>query len=552
MTAKKLAAAEVALPRFEPGDAEDGEAFSLTSHTRAREAIAFGLSVGGSGFNIFVLGDDSSGRMTATLAFMEPLVEKRPVPDDWVYLNNFAHPHNPKPYRLPAGVGRRLRERMAALVPQLGESLSHAFGSEDYQGEVRSRGERVRAELTERMEALSTELRTHDLDLVRTPDGQVSVAAVADGKLADLDELPPERRREIEQVAETFSERLAEITRWGAKRHGELTKSLHELERRVGDHAIAALLDEVVEEFSGYAGLARWLTELRVDILENLVRFSERPADESGPPLAPAARQYAVNLLVDHCEHDCPRVIVEANPTHENVFGRIEYRQLEGGLETDFTLIRAGSLQRANGGVLVLRAEALARNPAVWEALKGALRDRQIRLEELQRTGMFPIAGAPRPDPIPLDVKVVIVGSPRWYYTFFSADPEFRAHFKVKADIDGDMDATPENLACYAGVIRRMARDRVHARCDEAAVQRLLGVASRWAANREKLTARFEQIANLIDEAVHLEAATASGVITEDAIVTAMADRRRRNARVDCVRRVLWTGCTRGSPAASS
>ena len=158
MTAKKLAAADVALPRFEPGDAEDGDAFSLSNHARAREALEFGLSVKGPGFNIFVLGDDHSGRMTATIDFMRDFMNRRPAPDDWLYLNNFGHPHNPKPHRLPAGVERNCRERMTALVPQVRDALMRAFGSEEYRAEVHGLGERERAELAQRMDALRAEV----------------------------------------------------------------------------------------------------------------------------------------------------------------------------------------------------------------------------------------------------------------------------------------------------------------------------------------------------------------------------------------------------------
>jgi predicted ATP-dependent protease len=533
VTAKILSAADVALPRFEPGDAEDGDAFSLSSHARAREALEFALSVKGSGFNIFVLGEDHSGRMTATFDFMRAFVEQRPAPDDWLYLNNFAHPHNPKPHRLPAGVGRRFREHMTRLVPQLRDALMRAFGSEEYQAEVHARGEGVRAELAQRMDALHTELKAHDLELLRTPDGQMTIALVEDGKPVSLDTLSDERRAEVERHGKAFAEKLTEVTRWGAVRQGELAVALTEFERRMGDNTVKELFDQAAGAFSDYPALVDWLTEMRADVLDNLYRFAAQEAEAKLPPEAPPERHYGVNLLVDHSDHSSPRVILEANPTYENLFGRIEYRQLEGGQETDFTLIRGGSLHRANGGLLVLRADSLAANPFVWEQLKGALRDRRIHLEEPQRMGTLPIAGAPRPDPIPLDLKVVIVGSPRWYYTFFSLDPGFRSYFKVKADIDGDMEATPENLNCYAGLIRRMARQQAGAACDDSAVVRLLGIAARWASDRGKLSARFEQAADLMCEAVNLNGGADASVITKAAIDGAMAQRRQRNARVE-------------------
>ena len=181
---------------------------------------------------------------------------------------------------------------------------------------------------------------------------------------------------------------------------------------------IEALRRRVLRTFRG---LARWLAELRADIMENPARFRLTTGDGQSavPALEPPERRYAVNLLVDHGDETGAVIVLESNPTYENLFGRIEYRQAQGSVETDFTLIRAGALHRANGGILVLRAEALAANPASWSFLKAALRDREIRIEELARAQMTPIAGAPQPQPIPLDLKVVIVGAPRWYSLFF-------------------------------------------------------------------------------------------------------------------------------------
>ena len=394
------------------------------------------------------------------------------------------------------------------------------------------------------MEEFGAELKVHGLDLMRTPDGRLSIVAVSENEVVEIGSLPPERRQELEGLRGELSEKLEKVTRWGAGRQAELVQSLRELEREVGDAAVGELIDAVMTTFAPYHGLARWLTEMRVDVLDNLALFrADASGDGTGPNLKSPEARYAVNLLVDHGDHKCPSVVLEANPTYENMFGRIEYRQIEGGLETDFTLIRAGSLHRANGGILVMRADAVAGNAPVWEFLKGALRDRQVRVEELQRVGTLPIAGAPRPDPIPLEIKVVIVGSPHWYYTFFSIDPGFRTHFKIKADIDGEMDATADNVALFGGLIRRMARERAKATLEPTAVTRLLGVASRWAAHRGKLTARYELIGDLICEAACRGDGTCATVLGEDDIIATMVKRRRRNARVEDR---LHEGITRG------
>lgn len=530
MPAKKIPADDLGLPRFEWTDTGQSiEAFALTSHARARDALEFALAIDEPGFNVFVLGEDRSGRMTSTLEFLQRALEKRPPANDWVYLDNFRRPHRPKPYRLPAGVGRRFRDRMAALLPELRDALTRAFTSEGYQTLVRGESDKIRGEATRRLEALRGEAQSHGLDLVQTEQGAMVVAATG----AEAQAMSAEERQRLSGVAKELGDRLAEINRWVVGRQMEFMEWHRALSRQVADQAVSGLLDALIGEFQTYGGLARWLTEMRVDILDNLPRFHPQPPEVQAALFAEAERRYTVNLLVDHGDDGHPSVVLEANPTYENLFGRIDYRQVQGALQTDFTLIQAGSLHRANGGILVLRAEALAANPVVWFFLKGALRDRAIQVEELHRAGGVPIAGAPRPKPIPLDVKVVMIGHPRWYYTFFALDPDFQTHFRVKADIDADLEANAENLGRYAALIRRMADDHGRLPLADAAITQLLGVAARWAGERDKLTARFELIEDLVGEASLLARRRKAKTTDVTAINEAIDNRRRRNARVE-------------------
>lgn len=536
MPAKPLSAEALGLPEFDPGPASDGAGggdgvFSLESHARARAALEFALSVNDIGFNVFVLGPDRSGRMTSTLEFLNSHIQDRPVPHDWVFLNNFRRPHRPKPYALPPGKGRALRDRMESLVPQLREALSKAIGGEEYQSAVESEGAALRERIGEQIEALRKEARTHGLDIVQTQQGMMVVAVDDKGEALTPDKIPEDKREEVEARGREIAERVNAVTREAGRMQAEFAERMGERTRETAAAAIDSLIDALARDFGEYRGIARWIVEMRVDIVENLTNFQPLPPERRPPGWQPPERRYAVNLFVDHGEDKHPSVVVEPNPTYQNLFGSIEYHQQNGLLETDFSMLRAGSLHRANGGILVLRAEALAAAGPSWQFLKGALRDGEIRVEELYRYGGVPIAGAPRPKPIPLDVKVVIVGSPTWYYTFFSADPEFQAYFKIKADIDADMDAGPGNLATYAGMIRRMAKKAAPQGCDEGAVRRLLGIASRWAAQRDKLTAQFERIEDVLTEAAQL--VPAPGPITAEAVDRALVQRRERNDRVE-------------------
>ncbi len=531
MTAKRLSANDVSLPKMALGSDTGGDIFTLSSHGRARTALEFGLNVTDSGFNIFVVGEDRSGRMTATMNFLEASVADKPPPNDWVYLNNFRRPHRPRPLPLPAGVGRRFRDRLTVLVRQIRESLSGAFGGDAYQSEVRAESEKLQQSVAAEMETLRKEAQTNGLDIMQSPQGASVVPIDTEGKPVTLDEFSPEDRQRLQEAAREISEKLNTINRRAAREHGELGERVMQITRATADNALGIQFDGVQEEFSGYGGVVRWLVEMRNDVLDNVHLFGGHDGSEARREL-PEDR-YAVNLFVDHSDDPNPGVLLEANPTYENLFGRMEYRPAEGGLYTDFTMLRAGAVHRANGGILVLRADAMARNPITWEFLKGSLRDGEIRIEEMQRNGAVPLAGAPRPKPVPLDLKVVIVGAPRWYYAFFSVDPEYQTYFKVKADIDADMDASAENIASYALLIRNMARDHRKFEVDDAAVQYLIGMATRWASNRDKLTARFEIVQDVVVEAVELALTSKQRRVTLDIVLEAIRNRRRRNARVE-------------------
>lgn len=537
-TAKKLTAAEVALPIFAPATDTDGTIFDFTSHRRAREALEFALGIEDLGYNVFVLGEERSGRMTATLHYLEQAMQARPAPSDWIILNNFRHPHQPQPFRLPIGTGRRFRSRMTALVDEVAEALKRAFSGEDYQKQVHTNQERLQEEINGRLEEVDKRARAAGLAIVRTETGLTVMVPPpedkdGDGK-PDTDPQPPSP--ETEATAKRLLEELAEINRWAGQRQMELISWIKELNQRIADHAIAGPVDSVIAEFGHIPQLGRWLTEMRADMMDQLEAFRMALEGESRPGIMPPAQRYAVNLFVDHGNETHPKVVLESNPTYENLFGRIEYRQAAGSLETDFTLIRPGALHQANdGGVLVLRAEALARHGSAWTFLKGALRDRSIQIEERYRAGSVPIAGAPRPEPIPMDLKLVIVGSPFWYYSVFSGDPEFRAHVKVKADIDPDMEATAQNIACYTGLLRDMMRQFDGVTLAPDAIARLLGEAAREAGHRSKLTARFELIDDILIEAVRQLPADRrkGGTLGKEAVAAAIAARQRRNARVE-------------------
>jgi predicted ATP-dependent protease len=542
MAVRELDARSVGLPEFEFEPSRGVRAFDLSSHANAGQALQFGLNAPGNDYNVYVLGPNRSGRMTATREFVEAWAEPRPPADDWVYVFDFEAPATPRPIRLPAGTGRRLKAATEQLIPALAQELASAFGSEPYQRQVTGLRAQGETSIQNQFRALENEANEAKLSIVNTPQGAVIAAIGEDGNPMPINMLPPDRRTELEESSRQLMERMAEINREAARLQRQFFESLRGLNREVAARATEGLLAGLVERFHEFEQLKDWLEGVRRDVVEH---HEWLLASEDGAVSARtdrAEQRYSVNLLVDRSRETHPPVICEHNPTYENLFGFIEYRQLPGGgLDTDVTLIRAGALHRANGGVLILRAEALVRDPLLWGFLKGALRDGELRIEEFYRASSPPIAGAPKPVPVRLDINVVIVGAPEWYYVFFAQDPEFQLYFKVKAEIEPTADATPENLARYAGlIIDNAAQNGIDV--DIGGVRRLLGMATRWAEHRQRLSARFELITDVLIEAAKLHP---DCTVTADHIRAAVMARRQRNGQVeDRVQRAIADGTT--------
>lgn len=540
MPVKELAADAVGFPDFSFEPANGVSVFDLSSHARAGQALQFGLDTPGNDHNVYVLGLDRSGRMTATREFVEAWAHGRAPASDWIYVFDFEAPSTPRPIRLPAGTGRRFKSAVEEMIPALARELASAFGSESYQRQATTLRAQNDAQIQSQLNALEADANAARLSIINTPQGAVAAAIGEDGNPMPLNMLPPEQRAQLEERSRLLIERMAEINRDAARFQRQFFETLKGFNREVAARATEGLLGGLRDRFNALPQLMEWIDALRRDLVDHHEMLLTSEEGVVAPRTERGERRYSVNLLVDRSRETHPPVICEHNPTYENLFGFIEYRQLPGGgLDTDVTLIRPGALHRANGGVLILRAEALVRDLTLWAFLKGALRDGEIRIEEFYRANAPPLAGAPKPAPVKLDFKVIVVGAPQWYYVFFAQDPEFQVYFKVKAEIEPTADATHDNLCRYAGLIAVNAR-RNGIEVTHEGIARLLGMASRWAEHRERLTARFELITDVMIEASKLY----PGVpLTCEHIRAAVRLRRERNGQVeDRVQRAIGDG----------
>ena len=518
---------------------------------RAIDAIELGVGIQRSGFNLFVLGDPATGKFDATRERILAIAAGQPRGEDWCYVNNFKEPHKPHALRLPCGQGAGFRLDMQQLVEELRGAIPAVLESDDY----RSRVEQIDAQFGGKQEQgfseLVDEAQGQGILLLRTPTG-FSFAPDKDGEVMpheEFEKLPDEEKERIAKAVRGLQEKLERLLRqivlWRRAHREEMKK----LNREVTMFAVGNMVDDLIRRYVALPEVVRWLDAFKEDVVENADIF--RSQSESTPQqLAaqaeemPPLRRYEVNLLVGGGEAPGAPVVTEENPTYVNLVGRIEHIARFGALLTDFGLIKAGALHRANGGYLLLDLRRVLMQPFAWEALKRALHTREIRIES---PGQFYGAVSTvslEPQPIPLDVKVVLFGDRMLHMLLQAYDPEFVELFKVSADFEDDADASPESLKAYARVIATIAGKVCELPLDRHAVARVVEFGAREAGDSGKLSLHRRGLEDLITESEYWARKTGRDVIGREQVQRALDARIERS---DSIRRRMQEEILRGT-----
>lgn len=509
----------------------------IIGQARAIRALQFGLAIQEHGFNIYVAGLPGTGRTTAVKAFLEELARQKEVPTDWCYVHHFKDPYFPKAMKLPPGKGKVLQEDMRKLVEEARREIPRVFEKEDYT----MRRERIGDGLRKKREALFTRLGERAQEkgfLIQSSQVGLLIIPVVDGNpMSDQDfmALPPERKEEILKRRSVVEEELKAATKELKAAEKEANEELQNLDREVALFAVGYLLNDLKERYEDLPQVLNYLKEVQEDILENIGQF-RGGGEGSSEMLLPMARlrelafrKYQVNVVVDNSGMTGAPVVMEFNPTNNNLFGRIEKESEFGALVTDFTMIRAGSLHRANGGYLVVQVEELLRNIFSWDGLKRSIRNREIAIEEAGERLGFIATKSLSPEPIPLETKVILIGSPALYHLLFAYDEDFNELFKVKADFDTRMDWTEENIKTYAASLWSLCcRERLR-HMDAGAVAKVIEHSSRLAEDQEKLSTRFIEISDIMREANHYASSAGSSLVTRGEVEKAIEERIYRS-----------------------
>jgi lon-related putative ATP-dependent protease len=524
------------------------EQAEVIGQARALEAIQFGMGIAREGYNLFALGPSGTGKRTLLYRFIERRAAEEPVPSDWCYVHNFEQPYQPNALCLPPGKGVELLRDMEGLVEDLRTAISAAFESDEYQARRHVLQEELQEKQQESLEELQQKARERSFALLRTPVG-FAFAPTRDGQVIapeELQAIPKEEQKALTAVSEELQEALQKILLQTPRWQRELQRRIKELDQEITDLAVSDLIGEIRGKYEDLAEVAEYLDAVRGDVIQNVGDFlpkedgqqAEQPmrggrgTGSRAEAVAAGLRRYQVNVLVDHSGSSGAPVVHEDNPSYQNLVGRVEHRAQMGMLLTDFKLIKPGALHRANGGYLILDARKVLLQPYAWEGLKRALRSNQVRIESAGQMLSAISTVTVEPEPIPLDVKVALVGDRQLYYTLFQMDPDFGELFKVAADFDDDMDRSPDTEKQYAQLIGAFARQEQLRPLDRSGVARVIEHASRMISDAEKLLVHRQSICDVLREADYWAGESGNGAVTATDVQRAIDAQVYRSDRV--------------------
>ena len=514
----------------------------IIGQDRAVKALQFGLDIKEEGFNLYVAGMPGTGKKTSIVTFLEDRTKDMPVPSDWCYVYNFEDAQKPNALQLPAGKGLEFVSDMERFVDEMKKALTGAFESDDYA----TRREETMGSFEEKKQELMRELNQKAQEagfvLQRSQIGMV-IVPIINGQLINEEQfsiLPQSVRDEIQERRKTLQDEMRTAFRQFRDIDREVEAAVEKFNKEVADFAIDPLMDSLKDNYGAIVECLNYLEAVKKNILDNLPAILGSQQESQNPLQAmmgggrpdPMAR-YKVNLVVDNSKLEGAPVIMELNPGHDRLFGATEKESRFGALFTDYTMIRAGSAHSANGGYLIIPIEELARNPGSYEALKRTILNKKLEIEELAARMGYVSTRSLRPEPIPFDTKVILLGETRYYYMLYQGDPEFKKIFKVKAEFDTTMARTKENVEQYAQFMCTLANKEGLKHLDSSGISSIVEYSSRLASDQDKLSTQFAAISDIILEANHYASSNGSEYITSEYIGKAIEAKVYRSNMIE-------------------
>ena len=513
---------------------------------RAVRAVSFGIDIESPGYHMFALGPAGTGKSTTIHKFLDRKSQNNPVPDDWCYVNNFDDQDKPEALRLPAGIGCKFQKDMDELVEDLGVEIPNAFETKDYEKEREQIEKQLQKRRQDLFDALEKDAKSRGFRLLQTPRGVVLAALDNEGEILtneQFEKLPDENRAKIRNRQEELQEQMRNTIRRVQDLQQEAKGDIRKLDQQVIGYAAEHLLTKLNEKYAHLEAVSAFLDAVQKDILENVDAFKQAKQMEQAQENVPFLPQgqnpqksfdkYRVNLIVDHCKSKGAPVVLESNPTYANLVGRIEQQAQFGTLVTNFMMIKAGSLHRANGGYLMVDAKDILAKPLAWEGLKRALKDREIKIKSLYEAMGAISTRSLDPEPIPLDVKVIVTGNPTTYYLLYNLDEDFRELFKVKADFAVQMDWEDKWLKEYAQFISMVCQEENLKHFSPSGVAKIVEESARMVGHQEKLSTKFGEIVDLVRQASYWAATNGRELVNGEDVTQAIEEQIYRSNNLE-------------------
>ncbi len=509
---------------------------------RALSSLDFGLGINSHGFNIYILGESGTGKLTTIKKILHEKAKQEPVPADWCYIYNFPNPDAPRALSLPPGTGLTFQKDMDEMIAALREEIPKIFTSKEYEKKRTEILENFQNKQKKYFSDLEISAKEKDFTLRKTVSGLILVPVKKTGEPLseeEYDNFDPRVKKKVEKIGRELQEKLDDVIRIAREEEKKIKDMMVQLERQATMSSIEHRINEIKNKHQGNDKVLSYLDEVKEDILEHLTDF--KPQEEQAPQMPfmkppksePSFNKYSVNVFVNNRDSKGAPVVIENNPTYYNLFGRVEHKLQYGVAMTDFTMIKPGSLQLANGGYLVIDAMELLKNIFSYDALKRTIKDREIKNEDVWEQYRLMTTTTLRPQAIPFNVKIILTGNPRLYYLLYSLDEEYRELFKVKADYENRMARNTKNMLKYSSFIST--------KCDELglrpfkrdAVARVIEHSSRLAEHQNKLSAKFSEIADVLREADYWSRLNKNGNVTVSDVEKALDERTYRCNKVE-------------------
>ena len=520
----------------------------IIGQERALDSIDFGLNLASTGFNIYVLGESGTGKASAIRSFISKKAEQEKVPSDWCYVHNFRDPAEPLAISLEPGRGAAFQRDMEELVASLKVEIPKIFDSKEYKQQSNVIVEGFQSRQKDLFTSLEREAGEKGFKVQPAMAGFSIVAIGESGEPLTEEEfksLDEEKANRIRESGKHIQEKIDDMRRVLKAQDRTTREKMRDLGREAALSVLGHLVEDIRAQYDGSHGkLSSYLEGVKEDILDNIDDFKTQ-AEEAEPQPVPSLKmpkqepdfhKYFVNVIVNNGDRKGSPCVIESNPTYYNLFGRMEHKFQSGAAFTDFTMIKAGALHKANGGYLVIHALDLVRNLISYDALKRAIRNCEVKIEDVWEQHRSVPTAMMKPGPIPLDVKVILIGNPEIYYLMYNQDEEYRELFKVKADFDNRIERSEGNIRKYAAFVATKAKGEKLLPFDPSGVGKVVEFGSRLAGDQEKLSSKFSDISNLIREshywAAKEEAVVVSGVHVEKAIEKKIYRHRRVEDRM--------------------